>query len=84
MLVNGALLVRSAAETQALLAWTVSILVSLAAVALFFVGWRRGRALLLAASPPSPPHVALVTTLVVAVWFACAAEVLSIVLETIA
>jgi hypothetical protein len=84
MLVNGALLVRSAAETRSPLAWTVSILVSLAAMALFVVGWHRGRTLLQAASRSSSPHAGVVTMLVLAVWLACAAELLSIVLERIA
>uniref|UniRef100_UPI003531972E DUF202 domain-containing protein n=1 Tax=Cupriavidus sp. WGlv3 TaxID=2919924 RepID=UPI003531972E len=77
MLVNGSLLVRSAAEARSPLAWTVALLVFFAALVLFTVGSHRSRALLLAASP-SAPHVAVITLLVGAVWLACTAEILSI------
>lgn len=76
MLVNGALLVRAAAEARSPLVWAVAVLVVLAALGLFAVGWLRSRAILLAAASSSSPHAVAITTLVGAVWLACAAVIL--------
>jgi uncharacterized membrane protein YidH (DUF202 family) len=76
MLVNGALLVRAAAQARSpALVW-VSVLVVLASLGLFAVAEYRHRVLLRAGAPPSP-HAALAALLLVSVWLACAAAVLS-------
>jgi len=84
VLVNGALLVRAAVEARSPLVWAVAVLVVTAALGLFAVGWLRSRAILLAAASSASPHAVAIAMPVGAVWLACTAGVLSILLEMFA
>lgn len=75
MLVNGALLLRSAAEARSPALGTVAALVVLAAMVMFGVGWHRHR-VLLQPSTPVATHSAVITLVVCSVWLACGAAVL--------
>ncbi len=77
VLINGALVVRSAAEARSPLALTAAMLALVAALSVFAVAWRRSRALLSAAAPASP-YAAWLAMVVTTAWLTCVAEFLSI------
>ena len=76
MLVNGALLVRAAAEAKSAALISVSALVLFASLLMFGIGaWRR-RALMRTASPSSP-HAAWMLLLTASIWLAVGGALLS-------
>lgn len=77
MLLNGALLVRSAVEVQSVALRCVSALVVVGALFMYAVSWCRDRSLMRVAAPRSP-HAAIMLTVVSTVLFACFAAVIAI------
>ena len=81
-LVNGALLVRAAAEAHSAGLWVAALLVVVGALAMFAVGWYRHRSLTLETAPPSA-HAALIFICLCTVLLACIASVVIRVLSLI-
>ncbi|WP_439670757.1 DUF202 domain-containing protein [Cupriavidus necator] len=77
MLLNGALLVRSAMEAQSVVLRCVSALVVVGALFMYAMSWYRDRSLMRVAVPRSP-HAAIMRTVVSTVLFACLAAVIAI------
>lgn len=76
MFVNGALLVRAAAEAGSPALWTASLLVLLASATVFAVGSHRRRALT-SGSAHRSLHAGVAALLLGTVWLAAAASLLS-------
>lgn len=74
ILVNGALLVRAAAQAHSGGLWFAAVLVVVAALAMFAVGWYRHRSLTLELASP-PVHAALMVICLCAVLLACVASI---------
>ena len=77
MLLNGALLVRSAVQAQSVALRCVSALVVMGALFMYAVSWYRDRSLMRVADPRSP-HAAVMLTVISTVLLACFAAVITI------